>query len=94
MFFIQENLELLALNLEIDNLWNFEVKTDPSSFTVGEMQSKVLVERSSCDKEEVDFETGDMIIILILNCQFKKLTTKFIFCHFKFEIVGIFPLYR
>lgn len=94
MFFIQENLKLLALNLEIDNLWNFEVKTDPSSFTIGEMQSKVLVKRSSRDKEEINFETSNMIIILILNCHFKKLATKFIFCHFKFEIVGIFPLYR
>lgn len=94
MLFIQEDLRFLALNGQVDNLRNFEIETDPSNFVIGEMEGKVLVEGSSGDKEQIDFDTGNILIVLIMNCHFQKLFAKFVLGHLKVKCFINFPLYR
>lgn len=73
MLFVEKNLRFKTLDLQIDYLRYLKIKTDTAYFLLREIDGEILMKGASCYQKKIDFDRANLLPILLVDTDFKKL---------------------
>ena len=94
VLFVEKDLGLKTFYLQINNLWQFDVKTDATGLLRREIKGEVLMERPGCDQEQIYPDISNLLPLISHNWDLQKLLPQLVLSHLEIEGFVDSPLGR